>query len=147
VWEVPYLPIDPADIGRTYEAVIRINSQSGKGGAAWVLEQAHGFALPKAMHPEFGAVVQRASEAAGGELPAAAIRELLEREYLARTRPLELVRWRLADGPVESTGVAPAQVVAAAHGMARRSRSASRQRPDRRFLPALRRSGLATFRR
>ena len=96
-WEVPYLPLDPADIGRTYEAVIRINSQSGKGGAAWVLEKEHGFALPKAMHPEFGALVQRLSESGGGELTAAAILGVFEREYLGRSQPFELVRWRIED--------------------------------------------------
>ncbi len=54
-WEIPYLPIDPADVGREYEPIIRINSQSGKGGSAFVMEHNFGFDLPKAMHPEFGA--------------------------------------------------------------------------------------------
>jgi 2-isopropylmalate synthase len=103
-WEVPYLPIDPADIGRTYEAVIRINSQSGKGGAAWVLEQEHGYALPKAMHPEFGAIVQRASEAGGGELGPEAILAAFEREYLGPAHPLELVRWLIAEQPSTAGG-------------------------------------------
>jgi 2-isopropylmalate synthase len=98
-WEVPYLPIDPADLGRSYEAVIRINSQSGKGGAAHVLEQDHGFTLPKPMHPEFGAVVQRLAESAGAELSSATIREAFEREYLAPGGRFALVRWRVEDEP------------------------------------------------
>ncbi len=106
IWEVPYLPIDPADIGRTYEAVIRINSQSGKGGAAWVLEQEHGFALPKAMHPEFGALVQQCSEAGGGELAPGAIREVFERAYLGRPHPLDLLHWRIEDEPAGDAGSA-----------------------------------------
>jgi len=103
-WEVPYLPIDPADIGRTYEAVIRINSQSGKGGAAWVLEQENGYALPKAMHPEFGALVQQASEAGGGELSPEAIHEVFVREYLFPPHPLDLVRWHIEDQPPAAAG-------------------------------------------
>ena len=57
-WEIPYLPIDPADVGREYEPIIRINSQSGKGGAAFIMDHNYGYHMPKAMHPEFGAVVQ-----------------------------------------------------------------------------------------
>ena len=64
-WEVPYLPIDPADVGREYEPIIRINSQSGKGGAAFIMSNVFGYQLPKAMHPEFGAAVKAVSDAAG----------------------------------------------------------------------------------
>jgi 2-isopropylmalate synthase len=81
-WEVPYLPINPADINRQYDPVIRINSQSGKGGAAFVLEQAEGYVLPKAMHPEFGHIVKAAADAFGDELSEQQIVELFKREYL-----------------------------------------------------------------
>lgn len=80
-WEVPYLPINPADISREYEPVIRINSQSGKGGAAFVLEHACGYCLPKEMHPEFGAIVKAASDAYGDELKEDQIVELFNKEY------------------------------------------------------------------
>lgn len=80
-WEVPYLPINPADVNREYEPVIRINSQSGKGGAAFVLEHACGYRLPKEMHPEFGAIVKAASDAYGDELKEQQIVELFNKEY------------------------------------------------------------------
>lgn len=80
-WEVPYLPIDPADIGREYEPIIRINSQSGKGGAAFVLEQVFGVQIPKDMHPAFGKAVQAAAEMRGAELTAAEIWHVFEREF------------------------------------------------------------------
>jgi 2-isopropylmalate synthase len=90
LWEVPYLPIDPADVGRTYESIIRINSQSGKGGVAYVMEKEHGMLLPKEMHPEFAGLIQRLSEESGTELPPAAIWQAFEGEYLARTNPFSL---------------------------------------------------------
>jgi 2-isopropylmalate synthase len=67
-WDVPYLPIDPSDIGRQYEPIIRINSQSGKGGVAFVMENEFGYHLPKAMHPEFGRIIQRRTDALGREM-------------------------------------------------------------------------------
>ena len=83
-WAVPYLPIDPKDVGRTYESIIRINSQSGKGGIAYIMDKEFGFKLPKEMHPEFGAVVQKVLDRAGGELPAEAVYKTFEKEYLLR---------------------------------------------------------------
>jgi 2-isopropylmalate synthase, yeast type len=83
IWEVPYLPIDPADVGRSYEAVIRINSQSGKGGVAYVLERDHGLELPKAMQAEFAKVVQQVAEREGRELGPEEIYALFRRTYLA----------------------------------------------------------------
>ena len=70
LWNVPYLPIDPEDVGRNYEAIIRINSQSGKGGMAYIMEQEFGCKLPKAMHPEFGKEVQKVADKTGKELQA-----------------------------------------------------------------------------
>src|SRR6478609_6104599 len=88
VWEVPYLPIDPADVGRTYEAVIRVNSQSGKGGIAFLLERDHGFSLPRLLQVEFSQVIQRITDATGREVPSAEIRAVFEREYVAATEPV-----------------------------------------------------------
>jgi 2-isopropylmalate synthase len=96
VWEVPYLPIDPADVGRTYEAVIRINSQSGKGGVAYVMLHDFGFDLPRAMQVEFGKVVQTLSEETGAEIMPAAILGAFEREYLEPTEPFTLVEYKVA---------------------------------------------------
>jgi 2-isopropylmalate synthase len=85
-WEVPYLPINPADVGRQYEPLIRINSQSGKGGVAFVLEQSHGYRVPKAMAAEFSQLVQRMADTTGKELSAKSILEAFEREYLSPGR-------------------------------------------------------------
>ena len=81
-WEVPYLPIDPADLGRSYEAVIRVNSQSGKGGVAWVLEQDKGLKLPKRMQADFSRIVQALADETSRELNAADIWGAFERTYL-----------------------------------------------------------------
>jgi len=97
VWEVPYLPIDPADVGRTYEAVIRINSQSGKGGVAYVLLHDYGYDLPRAIQIEFGKAVQATSEQSGSEIAPAAILAAFTNEYLAATVPLRLVDYHVAD--------------------------------------------------
>jgi 2-isopropylmalate synthase len=80
-WEIPYLPLDPADVGRQYEPVVRINSQSGKGGAAFVMEQAFGYRLPKAMHPEFGAAVKHYCDSVGREISPDEVMALFQEEY------------------------------------------------------------------
>jgi 2-isopropylmalate synthase len=97
LWEVPYLPIDPADIGRDYEAVIRVNSQSGKGGITFLLEQEYGINLPRRMQIEFSQVVQRETDRLGLEMSAAQIYQLLEREYLQATAPYALKGHRLQE--------------------------------------------------
>ena len=94
VWEVPYLPIDPQDMGRTYEAIIRINSQSGKGGVAYVLDHEFGLDLPKSMRVEFGKIINRIADESGGELSNEEIHDAFEREYLQREEPLNLVKFR-----------------------------------------------------
>jgi len=105
VWDVPYLPIDPADVGRTYDAVIRVNSQSGKGGIAYLLERDYGLALPRLLQIEFSQVIQRITDATGKELPAAEIRAAFDREYVAATLPVAYVGHRAqhnaSDGTVE----------------------------------------------
>ncbi|QNE04270.1 2-isopropylmalate synthase [Croceicoccus marinus] len=102
LWRVPYLPIDPADLGRNYEAVIRVNSQSGKGGFAWVLEQDKGLKLPKRMQPHFSKAVQRMADETGRELNAADIWQAFRHEYhLSRPQHFQLVEYeeaRAADG-------------------------------------------------
>jgi 2-isopropylmalate synthase len=82
IWEVPYLPIDPRDLGRTYESVIRVNSQSGKGGIAYLLERDYGLVLPRRLQIEFSRAVQQVTDATGKELSSAEIWSLFEREYL-----------------------------------------------------------------
>ncbi len=91
-WEVPYLPIDPADVGREYEPIIRINSQSGKGGAAFVMQHNFGYDLPKVMHAEFGHIVQVETDRVGKELPAERVFELFKHAYIDATYPYELLR-------------------------------------------------------
>ena len=91
-WEIPYLPIDPADVGREYEPIIRINSQSGKGGAAYVLHNEFGYNLPKAMHPEFGTVVKAECDRLGTEMSSEQLFELFKREYIDIDSPYRLVR-------------------------------------------------------
>ncbi|WP_409316073.1 2-isopropylmalate synthase [Pseudomonas sp. KCJK9016] len=97
LWEVPYLPIDPADIGRSYEAVIRVNSQSGKGGIAYLLEQEYGISLPRRMQIEFSQVVQRETDRLGLEMTAQQIHSLLHTEYLQANTPYALVSHRLQE--------------------------------------------------
>ncbi len=80
-WEVPYLPIDPEDVGRSYESIIRINSQSGKGGVAYILEKNYGYQLPKAMHPEIGKIVQSVTDIKGRELSSDEILEIFKDTY------------------------------------------------------------------
>ncbi|HHM7085534.1 2-isopropylmalate synthase [Pseudomonas aeruginosa] len=97
IWEVPYLPIDPADIGRDYEAVIRVNSQSGKGGITFLLEQEYGISLPRRMQIEFSQVVQGETDRLGLEMTAQQIYSLLENEYLKATSPYVLASHRLQE--------------------------------------------------
>jgi 2-isopropylmalate synthase len=98
-WEVPYLPIDPADVGRTYEAVIRVNSQSGKGGIAFLLERDHGFSLPRLLQIEFSQVIQRITDTTGREVPSNEIRVQFEREYIEATRPVRYIDHRALHAP------------------------------------------------
>jgi len=89
-WEAPYLPIDPKDVGRTYEAVIRVNSQSGKGGVAYVMKAEHKLDLPRRLQIEFSRAVQQHTDEDGGEMSSAAIWETFQSEYLTRQTPLRL---------------------------------------------------------
>lgn len=91
LWDVPYLLIDPHDIGRQYEGIIRINSQSGKGGAAFILEENYGLSLPKAMHPVLGAAVKEAADKAQRELKASEIYDIFEKQWLKNGSNLKIV--------------------------------------------------------
>nr|WP_321266694.1 2-isopropylmalate synthase [uncultured Sulfurimonas sp.] len=90
-WEVPYLPIDPQDVGRTYESIIRINSQSGKGGVAFILEKNFGYQLPKAMHPEIGKIVQAVTDEKGRELSADEILKIFKKTYFKTPEHLTFI--------------------------------------------------------
>ncbi|KIR02937.1 2-isopropylmalate synthase [Lachnospiraceae bacterium TWA4] len=96
IWEVPYLPIDPSDIGREYEPVVRINSQSGKGGVAFVMDTYYGYKLPKGMHKEFADVIQKIAEKQG-EVAPEQILERFEEEYLHNVAPYEFISATVSD--------------------------------------------------
>ena len=103
-WEVPYLPIDPKDVGRTYEAVIRVNSQSGKGGVAYLMKTEHQMDLPRRLQIEFSRRVQEVTDSEGGEVSAKEMYDIFTEEYLLRRVPLELVSSRVSthdDGKAE----------------------------------------------
>src|SRR5258708_13735156 len=96
-WDVLYIPIDPADLGRTYKAIIRINSQSGKGGVAYVMEQEFGFQLPKAMHKEFGKLINDIADERKTELSPQEIHDAFTAEYFKRETPLKLEHFRTTE--------------------------------------------------
>ena len=96
IWQVPYLPIDPADIGRSYEPIVRINSQSGKGGVAFIMETYFGFKLPKAMHKEFADIIQPISEKQG-EVAPEQIMDVFKKSYIDRKEPLHFRRCKFED--------------------------------------------------
>lgn len=102
LWEVPYLPIDPKDIGRSYEAVIRVNSQSGKGGVAYLLSAEYGLDLPRRMQIEFSGVIQKITDTTGKEISASEIRKVFDETYL-KPGALELVGYSDLPGPGTGT--------------------------------------------
>jgi 2-isopropylmalate synthase len=101
LWQVPYLPIDPKDVGRTYEAVIRVNSQSGKGGVAYIMKADHGLSLPRRLQIEFSQAIQRITDGEGGEVSPKEIWDAFAEEYLAPVRPLERMRQRVDAAEVD----------------------------------------------
>jgi 2-isopropylmalate synthase len=96
-WAVPYLPIDPKDVGRSYEAVIRVNSQSGKGGVAYVMKTEHQLDLPRRLQIEFSRVIQQHADTTGGEISPQQIWDIFAAHYLDRHTPLRVLRHRLSD--------------------------------------------------
>ena len=116
-WEVPYLPIDPSDIGRVYEPIVRINSQSGKGGVAFVMDTFYGFKLPKGMHKEFADVIQKISEKQG-EVAPEQIMDEFRRNYLERKEPMHFRKCQITDTEVEKNVYATlAKVTYTDHGI------------------------------
>ncbi|MFD4459356.1 2-isopropylmalate synthase [Nocardia sp. NPDC058480] len=112
-WQVPYLPIDPADLGRSYDAVIRVNSQSGKGGIAYLLHTEYGLDLPRRLQIDLAKRVQERADETGAEITAKELRTLFEQAYTAPDQRITLVRWEIADGTTE--------IVLDAYGTERRS--------------------------
>ena len=118
IWQVPYLPIDPADIGREYEPIVRINSQSGKGGVAFIMDTYFGFKLPKAMHKEFANVIQEISEKQG-EVSPEQIMDAFRKEYLERKEPIHFKKLRVDDlsGSVDTSFDTKVAVTYTDHGV------------------------------
>ncbi|TFW16502.1 2-isopropylmalate synthase [Massilia arenosa] len=107
IWEIPYLPIDPQDLGRSYDAVIRVNSQSGKGGMAYLLEQAYGLQLPRRLQIEFSRAVQEVADASGREITADEIHAIFAREYLEQSAPWSYGSHRMVE---DSANDEPVQI-------------------------------------
>ena len=95
IWEVPYLPIDPKDVGRSYEAIIRVNSQSGKGGVAYILHAEHGIDMPREMQVEFSQVIQQIADTTGKEITAEEIWQNFRAAYLDLAAPYKLIDYRM----------------------------------------------------
>lgn len=104
LWEVPYLPIDPADLGRSYDAVIRVNSQSGKGGVSYLLEQEHGLVLPRRMQIEFSRAIQRVTDSSGKEVTPADVYGIFESEYLNCKKHYKLLKHNIISQPHADSG-------------------------------------------
>ncbi|MBD1916861.1 MULTISPECIES: 2-isopropylmalate synthase [Cyanophyceae] len=103
LWDMPYLPLDPADLGRSYESVVRVNSQSGKGGIAFLLERDYKLSLPRRLQIEFSQIVQRAMDATGKEMTAPMLWDLFEQEYLRTNLPFKYVSHHWQDSETPST--------------------------------------------
>ncbi|GHO82793.1 2-isopropylmalate synthase [Dictyobacter formicarum] len=145
LWDVPYLPIDPKDIGRSYEAIIRINSQSGKGGVAYLMESEFGLQLPKAMHIEFGKVIKRLADMRGSEILSTELFAAFENEYLIRTIPFALQAFE-SRAVVHNDGSKAIECVACVevNGVAKEIR-AQGNGPIDAFVRALNDQNLASF--
>jgi 2-isopropylmalate synthase len=118
VWEVPYLPIDPMDVGRSYEAIIRVNSQSGKGGVAYIMDTEFGIDMPRDMQVEFSKVIQGIGEQTGKEITPVEIWGSFKETYLDTTEPFELVDYRM-NSTAESADVIMCTATVRAHGEVR----------------------------
>ena len=139
-WEVPYLPIDPKDVGRTYEAVIRVNSQSGKGGVAYIMKTDHGINMPRAMQPEFSAVVQNITDSEGGEVNSKNMWDIFAQTYLDLDTPLDLASYRIDAAEEEGEDTRVSAVVS--YEGARREVQGSGNGPIAAFANALEQIGI-----
>jgi 2-isopropylmalate synthase len=142
-WGVPYLTIDPQDIGRSYEAIIRINSQSGKGGVAYVLDREHGFDLPKTMHPQVGKRVYDLADELGRELSADEIREAFFREFVNLSSPLDIIDYELVH-QAEERGRVKCLAMILNHGNEQRIEGHGNG-PINAFVHALENAGMKDF--
>ena len=142
LWQVPYLCIDPRDIGRNYEEIIRINSQSGKGGVAYILSREYGLDLPKTMHPEVGMLVNEKADSESRELPAEDIYATFKAEYLEKNNPLELITYYTTkeSGQEEITCIAKVRI----HGEIKEL-SGKGNGPINAFVQAMEKEGLKDF--
>ena len=143
-WGVPYLTIDPQDIGRSYEAIIRINSQSGKGGVAYVLDREHGFDLPKTMHPQVGKRIYDMADELGRELTSDEIRDAFFREFVNVASPLDVIDYELIHQVGEQRGQVKCQASILHHGEQRNIEGLGNG-PINAFVHALENSGLKDF--
>ena len=116
IWAVPYLPIDPSDIGRSYEPIVRINSQSGKGGVAFIMETYFGYKLPKGMHKEFADIIQPISEKQG-EVTPDQIMEEFKKNYIDKKEPLHFRRCKFEDISDNDDGCTHAIIYYTNHGV------------------------------
>ncbi len=139
-WDVLYIPVDPADIGRSYKAIIRINSQSGKGGVAYVLEHEFGYQLPKAMHKEIGRIINDLADAKGTELSNDEINEVFRNEYLLRNAPVAIEHFKTLER--DSTVRCEARLVIDGQ---KRSVTGEGNGPIDAFVRALQDAGLPRF--
>jgi len=139
-WDVLYIPIDPADIGRSYKAIIRINSQSGKGGVAYLLEKEFGYQLPRAMQKEIGRIINNISDEKGTELSPQEIHDVFVNTYMLRDEPLALVEFNTIER--SSTVTCEARLIWKGDGMALKGTGNG---PIDAFVQALRTTGLPRF--
>jgi len=139
-WDVLYIPIDPADIGRSYKAIIRINSQSGKGGVAYVLEHEYGYQLPKLMHKEIGKIINDVADAKGTELTASEIHDVFQREYLQRTAPIALLKFKTSKNASLVRCAASVRIGDKTHAL-----DATGNGPIDAFVRALQQAGVPAF--
>ena len=136
IWEVPYLPIDPSDIGRTFEAIIRVNSQSGKAGSAYLLEADHQVRLPRGAEVEFSGIVQREADTTGKEITSARIWELAEEHYIRQTGRFELLAFDVSKAKAD--GSSERVVATVRHNGREISISATGNGPISAFVDAMR---------
>ncbi|WLI90585.1 2-isopropylmalate synthase [Massilia sp. R2A-15] len=135
IWEVPYLPIDPADLGRSYDAMIRVNSQSGKGGMAYLLEQEFGLQLPRRLQIEFSRAVQKVADASGREIAASEIHDIFCREYFDQVTPYAYGAHRMVE---DSSSDEPVQIdIALTHRQASMALQGGGNGPIDAFVNAL----------
>ena len=125
LWNVPYLPIDPKDVGRSYKAIVRINSQSGKGGVTYIMDAEFGYQIPKWMQPHFGAVVQSHVDENGRELLPQEIRDLFHREYVCLQEPFALKRCHINWEDDETPGAGAGQTTTITASLLRDGREIS----------------------